>query len=252
LLTLIVIFASLSQAVSAEESERWLTTYRAALKTAAAEEKPMLLSFHAEWCGWCKVMDKEVFGDAALQGRLDEFVCVKIDIEGEPKTALAFEVTSVPRTILLNTSSQVISDTLGYLEPKAFAAVLDAAAPNLDREMPEAESAPTTDTAEVKLVLESIQVNGQSATLPESVLAYLSHPDPDVRAETREALAAHEDAVVPGLVQALGSTYLGTRISAHELLQQLTGEGVAYDPWAPATDRSASLREWQDTLAGDR
>lgn len=240
------------QTVAPAETNRWQHSYSAALKAAEAEGKPVLLSFHADWCGWCKVMDREVFENPRLQGRLDTFVCAKIDIEREPKTALAFEVSSVPRTILLNQHFQVISDTLGYVEAMAFEQILDAAGPDLDRKLPDAMAAPETDALAVSEMVGSFQLTPHSATLPEPVLGYLSHPDPDVRAETRASLAKHKESVVPGLVQALASDYLGTRISAHVLLRELTGQTLPYDPWASTDERLSAQRAWQDSLAGER
>ena len=40
----------------------WLTNYNQAAKLAKKTNKPILANFTgSDWCGWCKVLDKEVF-----------------------------------------------------------------------------------------------------------------------------------------------------------------------------------------------
>ncbi|MBT8233571.1 MAG: thioredoxin family protein [Bacteroidia bacterium] len=40
------------------------TDYTTALKRAKTEQKPIFLDYTAAWCGPCKRMEKEVFGDS--------------------------------------------------------------------------------------------------------------------------------------------------------------------------------------------
>ncbi len=45
---------------------RWTMDFDAAKKTAAEKKLPLLLNFTgSDWCGWCKLMDKEVFAKPA-------------------------------------------------------------------------------------------------------------------------------------------------------------------------------------------
>ncbi len=41
---------------------KWLTDYNEAAKLSIKHNKPILANFTgSDWCGWCKVLDKEVF-----------------------------------------------------------------------------------------------------------------------------------------------------------------------------------------------
>ena len=41
---------------------KWTHDYQAALKYARENKKAVLLNFTgSDWCGWCKLMDKQVF-----------------------------------------------------------------------------------------------------------------------------------------------------------------------------------------------
>jgi thioredoxin-related protein len=60
----------ISEAVEADEAVdtegasvgRWTMDFEAAKKIAAEKDLPLMLNFTgSDWCGWCKLMDKEVF-----------------------------------------------------------------------------------------------------------------------------------------------------------------------------------------------
>ena len=51
-------------ALEGAEPGKWTQDYDAALKVAAEKGLPLMLNFTgSDWCGWCKVMDKNVFAD---------------------------------------------------------------------------------------------------------------------------------------------------------------------------------------------
>lgn len=47
---------------------KWTQDYDAAVKLAAEKKLPLLLNFTgSDWCGWCKLMDKQVFAQPEWQ-----------------------------------------------------------------------------------------------------------------------------------------------------------------------------------------
>lgn len=51
----------------------WTMDFEAAKKVAAEKELPLLLNFTgSDWCGWCKLMDKNVFAEAAWKDYADD------------------------------------------------------------------------------------------------------------------------------------------------------------------------------------
>jgi len=55
-----------SNEVATEGAEvgQWTMDYDAAVKLAAGKELPMMLNFTgSDWCGWCKIMDRNVFAE---------------------------------------------------------------------------------------------------------------------------------------------------------------------------------------------
>ncbi len=51
-------------ALEGAEPGKWTQDYDAALKVAAEKNLPLILNFTgSDWCGWCKIMDKQVFAE---------------------------------------------------------------------------------------------------------------------------------------------------------------------------------------------
>jgi thioredoxin-like negative regulator of GroEL len=231
----------------------WESSLPAAVKRAQDEGKPLLMDFTGEFCGWCRVMDRQVYGDPKAVERLRGFVCLKVDIQKDPRTALLFGAQSVPRAIVVNTHGQVVADQVGYVPLDRFLAWLDEATPWLTKPMPEAALAPGLETAvTLRQAAESAARAEPGPALPTHVLAYLSHPMPEVRAEAEKALLARGTAVVPALVAALDAEYLGVRIAAARLLAKLTADGPPFDPWASAGQRAKEKTNWTAWLAKRR
>jgi uncharacterized protein len=63
----------------------WLPWGQEALRRAAAQDKPLLVSIGYSACHWCHVMERESFEDAPTAALMnEEFVCVKVDREERP------------------------------------------------------------------------------------------------------------------------------------------------------------------------
>ena len=59
----------------------WMTDYEKAFIIAKRENKHVLINFTgSDWCGWCKKLDREVFGQKAFQTYAKEnLVLLKLD-----------------------------------------------------------------------------------------------------------------------------------------------------------------------------
>ncbi len=69
-------------ATKGAEPGKWTQDYDAALKVASEKKLPLMLNFTgSDWCGWCKLMDKNVFADHKEWGAYakDNLMLVTLD-----------------------------------------------------------------------------------------------------------------------------------------------------------------------------
>ena len=67
-------------------------------RTITESDVPVVVDFYADWCGPCKIMAPSVDQLATEnQGRL---LVAKLDTDRSPRTSQAFNIRSIPTTIL--------------------------------------------------------------------------------------------------------------------------------------------------------
>src|SRR5688572_29982366 len=80
-LVISLIAMSWSKTPKAEEQVKWIS-FEEAVKKSKTEKRPVFIDVYTDWCGWCKVMDKNTFNDPEVAKLLNEnFYAVKFDAE---------------------------------------------------------------------------------------------------------------------------------------------------------------------------
>jgi uncharacterized protein YyaL (SSP411 family) len=80
----------------------WQPWSRSAFDRARAEGKPVLLSISAEWCGWCRDMDRTTYADPSIATAINErFVPVRVDVDRRPDISERYSLGGWPTTAFL-------------------------------------------------------------------------------------------------------------------------------------------------------
>lgn len=131
-----------SAITSAAEGIQWLTIEEAFAKIQK-EPRKVLIDVYTDWCGWCKVMDRETFKDKAVTDYINKkYYAVKLDAEqkgtiklgdkqfkyleqggrgiNEIALALTNNQPSYPTTVFLDAQFNMIQPLPGYLKAKEF------------------------------------------------------------------------------------------------------------------------------------
>jgi len=97
------------------------------LEDAKAAGRPVMIDFYTDWCGWCKVMDKEVFTDKGVAETCnDGFLVFRVDAEkGEgPDLAKKYGVDGFPTFVFVDAAGEELDRHVGYAPKEKFLPVL--------------------------------------------------------------------------------------------------------------------------------
>lgn len=89
------------------------------------EDKKVLLHFYADWCTYCKKMDKEIFSDGEAAEFINQnFVPIRIDSDAEQQLTASYRVSGLPTTYFLDKTGEPIQSLPGYLPKEMFMAYM--------------------------------------------------------------------------------------------------------------------------------
>lgn len=99
----------------------WQATYEMAQAAARKSGKPLMISFHAAWCGVCKDMEGKTYPDARVVREAKHFVPVKVDTDQRGDVAQQFQVSALPTVLWLDGKGNLLGRVSGYYAPDEFA-----------------------------------------------------------------------------------------------------------------------------------
>ncbi|AEI47098.1 thioredoxin family protein [Runella slithyformis] len=131
---LVSLMALKPQTPPAEEAKIKWVTLEEAYKLNQKQPRKVFIDLYTDWCGWCKVMDKNTFKNAEVIEFVNKkYYAVKFNPEKDAdvmlgkvsfKNMLNGKVTGYPTTVFMNEKMALIQPVSGYLEPRMFHQVL--------------------------------------------------------------------------------------------------------------------------------
>jgi thioredoxin-related protein len=102
----------------------WHKSVASAQKVAKEKNQLILIDMYAQWCGWCKRFEQEVFPAAAFQTATKDIVLLRLDTEDRAegtKYAQKYAVTSLPTFVLVEPDMTIAGLIRGYSPADQFA-----------------------------------------------------------------------------------------------------------------------------------
>ncbi|GMU66126.1 MAG: hypothetical protein AMXMBFR36_24000 [Acidobacteriota bacterium] len=115
--TAATLVALVAGAAAASQAPGWASDPQAAFAAAKKADQLVLVDAYADWCGWCKVLEREVFPHPEFLAATRDFVKLRVDVEdGGEGTELAerYGAWSLPTLLILEPDGALIGTVEGY------------------------------------------------------------------------------------------------------------------------------------------
>lgn len=107
----------------------WRTWSPEVFEQARRDGRLVLVDLVAEWCGFCKKMDRTTYRDPAVLDAIDKsYIPVRADPEKQPQLPPRFADYGRPSTVILAPDGSEVLRKQGYLKPRWMLWTLQAVA----------------------------------------------------------------------------------------------------------------------------
>lgn len=105
----------------------WEESWDAAFTRAKSEGKPVLVTFEAEWCVWCKKLESTTYRDNAVMSLIAKsMIPLSLDVDGAgSELSDEHRVESLPTVLVFSPNGEEQGRINGYLPPGQFVEVMN-------------------------------------------------------------------------------------------------------------------------------
>jgi len=125
----------------------WGHDYAQARQRAKTLNRPVLLHFHATWCGPCQQMEQSVLNtNEVLKEINSRCVAIKVDSDRNPELVQQFAIDALPCDVFVGCDGKILMVNRGAVSAEQYKALISSAAP-----AKAAAAAKTAVSADVKV-----------------------------------------------------------------------------------------------------
>ena len=104
---------------------KWQTNLHSAHRLSRETGRPMLFVFGADWCVWCKKLEKSTLSDKELVAYINaNFVPIHIDADRDPRVVEILEAEALPCAVVLSPNADLLGRINGFKDAAGYKSAL--------------------------------------------------------------------------------------------------------------------------------
>ncbi len=233
-----------AMAIPQDNGVVWYTDLDEAKKKSRISRLPILIKFEADWCQPCQLLSQEL-KKAQIVRSLEQVVPVVVDIDKQEELAKQFDVTSIPKVILINDEETVLADKTGFAPVEEWKAWIVDSLKDTEFSMPEelASFDPPTSTEVEELLL---RLKAKDAAMRELAMERLISFPTKTRKPVVEVLTGAKTPKAKKKKKNKKPS-LAQQLAVLEVLKRWGAPTDGIDPWTPASfteQRLNTIQAW--------